>query len=138
MKLRYSGDDGKIKFIVSRANEIISSPFFIQEFRKLLINENRGCYFNLYKNILQSEESIIVKTSFNIFSKKKIRPKLNMIAINRIRFNGAHKDLLALLVENIYRVINSQNKVLRHIYFKDKEEKNAFFKKVGSISKHYI
>ncbi|WBL21680.1 hypothetical protein [Zunongwangia sp. HRR-M8] len=137
MKLYYSGNHSKLEAIVNRANEIIESPFYISELRKYLIENNRGCYFGIFKKLLENDKQIKVKLHFNPFTRIKINSKSNSIMVSPTSLSGTHRDVIVLLSEYIYRIILSNPQISRCLNF-SQEEKNEFLKEMGGISKHYF
>lgn len=138
MKLYYSGNHSKIERIVNRSNKLIVSPFYIQELEKHLMVKCRAVQIEFLKGLLERDEEIMVKGYFNIFSRECMKVKPNFIAVNTCRLNVSHRDLLALLTENMFRIMDSEKEISSSLKFSNQNEMDTFFKEIGMISKSYI
>ncbi|MCL6220135.1 hypothetical protein [Zunongwangia pacifica] len=138
MKLYYSGNHTKIRRLVHRANQLIVSPFYLSELKKYLVAKGKEDKFDLFKGLLDKDQEILVKTYLRIFSGTCIELKHHVIAVNTFRLNKSHRDLLALLTENMYREMDAQLEISNLLNLNSKPEKETFFKEIGAISKSYI
>ncbi|MAS72053.1 MAG: hypothetical protein CMP13_15770 [Zunongwangia sp.] len=138
MKLDYSGKHLKTYRIVERANQLLISPFFKAEVNNLLATYCKKELSEEFLAILETEERVLVKTTFSPFSKKKIFFKSNSLYVNTLRLKSSHRDALASLMHSVLNVADENHSISKLLDFENQRQKNHFFNEFGAISKSYI
>ncbi|MDN3596621.1 hypothetical protein [Zunongwangia endophytica] len=138
MELKYSGSHLKTKRLVHRANQLFVSPFYKNEIRNYLVKQGKGDYYESFKTILEYNKEISVKTFFSFLSKNRMKASSNVVYVNTMKMNGAHRDLLALLTEKTFMAMDCDSEISKKLDLKSKVNRDILFKEIGKISKSYI